>query len=152
MNDSGLQLLKAAVGGAAAVGAMPAAMEAAHRAERIIAGVPESVLLCAIVGVLVGVLLLPEREADRVTPDASLNGSVARARQMALRLIALGVLLLAYAFVAAWVVSLLPYLMPSLAGAPQLPLAGISGVVVRRLLPFYLQFVERGTKPGAPKP
>lgn len=149
MNDSGLHLLKAAVGGAAAIGAMPAAMEAAHRAERIIAGVPESVLLCAIVGVLVGVMLLPDKEADRITPDACVVGAWPRALQFTKRLVMLALLLLASAFLASWIVIAAGHLIPAMVGAPQLSLAGISGALVRRMLPRYLQMVERATAGGS---
>lgn len=143
-----VNLTKALVGGITAIGAVPAAVEAIERAERLVLGIPQSVLLCAFVGVLVGVLLLPEREADRVTPDSDLFGRGPRLWQMSLRVALLAVLLLAYAFVAAWLVEIAAHFMPSLGGAPQLPMAGISGVLVRRMLPRYLQIVERATTPA----
>lgn len=129
----------------AAAGAVPAAVDAIQKVERSILGVPQSVLLVAIVGTLIGVLLLPEKEADRITPDEHLVGRWARFQQMAVRTLSLGVVLLGYAFVAAWVIALAATWFPSLAGAPQLPLAGISGVLIRRLLPNYLKVAERVT-------
>lgn len=131
--------------GIAAAGAVPAAVDAIQNVERSILGVPQSVLLVAIVGTLIGVLLLPEKEADRITPDEHLVGHWARFQQMAVRTLSLGVVLLGYAFVAAWVIAVAATWFPSLAGAPQLPLAGISGVLIRRLLPNYLKVAERVT-------
>lgn len=144
-----LDTLKTLAAGATASWAMPAAVDAARNAETLVAGVPASVLLCAVVGVLCGVLILPERDAVRVMADRNVHGFWQRTLQVAKRLGLLAALLLAYAFLAAWVSDLFASLIPRLAGAPQMSLAGISGVVVRRMLPRYLQIVERTTSKGA---
>jgi hypothetical protein len=144
MNDP-VSITKLGIAVITASAAVPAAVEAIERTERLVLGVPESVLLVAIVGTLIGVLLLPEKDTDRITPDTNLVGRFARARQMTIRVVALGGVLLAYAFVAAWLITLAPLWFESMAGAPQLPLAGISGVLVRKLLPNYVRLVERVT-------
>ena len=50
----------------------PATADALRQAERVILGVPQSVLLVAMAGALIGVLLLPEKDAERwpLTPAA----------------------------------------------------------------------------------
>ncbi len=122
----------------------PATADALREAERMILGVPQSVLLVATAGALIGVLLLPEKDADRVTADAD-RPRGHRWFQTGTRILALAVAVIGYAFVAAWVIAVAAAFFPSLAGAPQLPLAGISGVVIRRMLPSYLKAVERIT-------
>lgn len=143
-----LNTLKMLTGSVTAAWAMPAAVDAARTAETLVAGVPASVLLCAVVGVLCGVLILDERDAVRVMADRDVVGAWQRAMQVAKRLGLLAALLLAYAFVAAWVSEVVTHLVPRLAGVPQMSLAGISGVVVRRMLPRYLQIVEHSTGRG----
>lgn len=127
----------------------PATADALRDAERIILGAPQSVLLVAIAGSLIGVLLLPEKDADRVAADAG-RARGHRWAQMGVRLLALAVAVLGYAFIAAWLVDLASSVFQSLAAAPKLPLAGICGVSIRRLLPAYLRAVERVT--GGSKP
>lgn len=136
--------LKTVVGTFTAVVIGPATADALRQAERVILGVPQSVLLVAIAGALIGVLLLPEKDAERVSADAA-RPRGRRWIQSGTRLLALAVAVIAYAILAAWVIAVAGFWFPSLAGAPQLPLAGISGVVIRRLLPSYLKLVERAT-------
>ena len=136
--------LKTIVGTFTAAVVAPATADALRAAERMILGVPQSVLLVAIAGALIGVLLLPEKDADRVAADSSRTRGH-RWFQTATRLLALGVAVLSYAIVAAWLIAVAATWFPSLAGAPQLPLAGLSGVVIRRMLPGYLKVVERIT-------
>jgi len=136
--------LKAIVGMFTAAVVGPATADALREAERIILGVPQSVLLVAIAGALIGVLLLPEKDAERVSADAA-RPRGHRWLQSGTRLLALAVAVVGYAILAAWVIAVAAAVFPSLAGAPQLPLAGISGVVIRRMLPSYLKLVERVT-------
>ena len=136
----------------AAVGAIPGAVDAVQNAERLILGAPQSVLFVAFTGTLIGVLLLPEKETDRITPDDHLEGRWPRALQMAKRIAALALFVVSYTFVAAWIVVLAAHWFPSLTGAPQLPLAGISGVLIRRMLPNYLRVAERVTGAVGGKP
>jgi len=139
-----LSTLKTIVGTFTAAVVAPATADALRAAERMILGVPQSVLLVAIAGALIGVLLLPEKDADRVAADASRTRGH-RWFQTATRLLALGLAVICYAIVAAWLIAVAATWFPSLAGAPQLPLAGLSGVVIRRMLPGYLKVVERIT-------
>jgi len=136
--------LKAIVGTFTAAVVAPATADALRQAERIILGVPQSTLLVAIAGALIGVLLLPDKDTDRVSADSTRSRG-RRWFQTVARLLALGVAVIAYAIVAAWLIAVAATWFPSLAGAPQLPLAGLSGVVIRRLLPGYLKVVERVT-------
>lgn len=62
--------LKTIVGTFTAAVVAPATADALRAAERIILGVPQSVLLVAMAGALIGVLLLPEKDAERVAADA----------------------------------------------------------------------------------
>ncbi len=136
--------LKTIVGTFTAAVVAPATADTLRAAERMILGVPQSVLLVAIAGALIGVLLLPEKDADRVAADASRTRGH-RWFQTAARMLALGLAVISYAIVAAWLIAVAATWFPSLAGAPQLPLAGLSGVVIRRMLPGYLKVVERIT-------
>ncbi len=63
--------LKTIVGTFTAAVVAPATADALREAERVILGVPQSVLLVAMAGALIGVLLLPEKDAERVAADAS---------------------------------------------------------------------------------
>lgn len=136
--------LKIIVGTFTAAVVAPATADALRAAERIILGVPQSILLVAIAGALIGVLLLPEKDAERVAADAGRKRGH-RWLQTAARWVALGVAVVAYAVVAAWVIAIVGYIWDKLAGAPQLPLAGLSGVLIRRLLPSYVRLVEKAT-------
>lgn len=136
--------LKIIVGTFTAAVVAPATADALRAAERIILGVPQSILLVAIAGALIGVLLLPEKDAERVAADAGRKRGH-RWLQTVARWVALGVAVVAYAVVAAWVIAIAGYIWDKLAGAPQLPLAGLSGVLIRRLLPSYVRLVEKAT-------
>nr|WP_312392948.1 hypothetical protein [Stenotrophomonas geniculata] len=135
--------LKTIVGTFTAAVVAPATADAPREAERVILGVPQSVLMVAMAGALIGVLLLPEKDAERVAADASRRRGH-RLLQTAARWAALAVAVVAYAIVAAWVIAVAASIWPALAGAP-LPLAGLSGVLIRRLLPGYVRMVERAT-------
>jgi hypothetical protein len=136
----------------AAAGAATAGVALAAEPMVPIIGVAQSVLLAAIVGTLIGLLILPTAPDPSVPPPLPRREmpTLRRLLQLMLRAGALGALVLAYAIAAAWAVTLaapaLVYYLPSeLASAPQLPLAGVSGLLIRRLLPKYLSVVERAT-------
>ncbi|MBN7138985.1 hypothetical protein A7A76_07740 [Lysobacter enzymogenes] len=141
-----ISAVKLVAGTLAAGAAVPALADAANKAEQLapIVGVSWSVLLVAVAGALIGVVLLPERDTDRVKPAAHLKRAP-RALQLGVRLVAIFGVVLAYAVVAAWSVALASSWFPFLQGSPELPLAGISGVVIRRMLPGYLKVLERVT-------
>ncbi len=96
--------LKTIVGTFTAAVVAPATADALRAAERVILGVPQSVLLVAMAGALIGVLLLPEKDAERVAADANRRRGH-RLLQTAARWAALAVAVLAYAIVAAWVIA-----------------------------------------------
>jgi hypothetical protein len=133
---------------AAGVGAAGVVVTAAEPMVPIL-GIPQSVLMATIIGALIGVLILPTAD---LTPAASPRRSpllqpltVRRLVMLLVRAGALGAVVLAYAVLAAWAVGLLGHYVSDLAGAPQLPLAGISGVLIRRMLPKYLVIADRVT-------
>lgn len=136
--------LKTIVGTFTAAVVAPATADALRSAERVILGVPQSVLLVAMAGALIGVLLLPEKDAERVAADAGRRRGH-RWLQTATRWFALGIAVVAYAIVAAWIIAVAASVFTTLAGAPQLPLAGLSGVLIRRMLPGYVRLVEKAT-------
>ena len=117
----------------------PVATNALRDAEGLILGVPPSVLWVALAGTLIGVLLLPEEQARRLV----IGGDWHLWLQIVARALALVLFVTSYALLAAWVVMLAVAMFPALAGAPMLPMAGISGALIRRLLPRYINAVER---------
>lgn len=134
--------LVAVIAGAAA----PAAADAIRRVEEVlpIIGVSASVLFVALAGAFMGVVLLPPRDTDRMDPSAHLKRAP-KAVQLAVRWAAIFVALFFYAVLAAWLVALATAWFPLLKGSPEVPLAGISGVVIRRMLPGYMRVLERVT-------
>jgi hypothetical protein len=136
--------LKTAASALIAIVVAPATIDALHHTGWMMLGVPLSMLLMAIGGALIGALLLPEKDANRVSADASRTRGQ-RCYQAASRWSVPGVVVICYAIVAAWLVAVAVTWLPILAGTPQLPLAGLSGGVIRRMLPGYLKLVERVT-------
>jgi hypothetical protein len=108
--------------------------------ERVILNVPLSVLFVAIAGALIGVLILPAKDAARVSSDHS-AALWRRLLVLAARAAMLAAMVLAYAFMAAWTVQAVA-LVIKLATAVTIPLTGIAGAFIRPLLPKYLQGVE----------
>jgi len=112
--------------------------------ERVILGVPESWLLAAITGALIGVMLLPDKEACRIYGDksASLHHRIA---QSVVRSGALALVITGYAILTAWTIALAGVFYPYIIDNAALPAAGVLGVFIRRLLPAYLRLIERIT-------
>jgi hypothetical protein len=137
--------VKAVVGIAAAAGAVPGTVDALMHTERLILGVPQSVLSVAIAGTLIGVLLLNDKDANRITPDDDLVGTWLRLLQMSKRLLILAITIGAYALIASWITLAIGHFIPSFQGAPLLPVAGLFGVSIRRLLPKWMKLIERKT-------
>ena len=137
--------MKAIVGIAVAGVALPGTVSGLINTEQVILGVPQSVLSVAIAGTLIGILLLSEKDANRITPDDDLIGLLPRLFQMSKRLFVLALFVGGYAFVAAWGALIVGHFFPSFQGAPQLPLAGLAGVSIRRLLPKWMKLIERKT-------
>lgn len=107
-------------------------------------GVPPSVLFAALVGALIGVLLLPNMQADRLIPETEERGT----RFILLVLTKTGLLgaaVLAHAVVGAWVLLAIGQFIPALIGPAMLPFAGLSGLVIRPMLPKYLSWLEAFT-------
>lgn len=134
---------------AAAMGATVAAeatVQVLQTPEQLIPGlgVPPSVLFAALVGALIGVLLLPNPEADKIVP----SDNAPRGRYALLLLVRtgmLGVAVLAHAVIGAWVLLAIGQFIPTLVGPAMLPFAGLSGLVIRPMLPKYLTWLESFT-------
>lgn len=145
MPDSVTVGVKSTAAAGTAVAGTAGAVEIIRHTERVILGVPQSVLMAAIVGALIGVLLLRDRDTAAVAPP--LQGAwYRRGASLVVRAGSLGAFVLAYAVLAAWIVTAMGTWFPGLVGPAQLPFAGISGVLIKRMLPKYLQVVERWTE------
>lgn len=137
--------MKGIVGIVAAGVAVPGTVDGLVNVERVILGVPQSVLSVSIAGTLIGVLLLSGKDANRITPDDDLVGIWPRLLQMSKRLFIFALIIAAYAVVASWIALAIGHFFPSFQGAPQLPIAGLIGVSIRRLLPKWMKAVENKT-------
>ena len=135
---------------AGAVAAITATVAAAHAPaapealERVILGARESMLSAAVAGSFIGVLVLPNKDTRRVSPPLA-GPRWRRAALFALRLAALGGVILGFAWVAAWAADVLGRLVPSFGGPAAVPVAGLAGVCVRPILPKFLRALERRT-------
>lgn len=129
----------------AAAGTAAASVDVIQHAERMILGVSQSTLMSAIVGALIGVLLLRDSDTSSVAPPAD-RAWYRRAATLLVRAGLLGAFVLSYAMLAAWIIVALGQWFPVFVGPAQMPFAGISGVLIKRMLPKYLQVVERWTE------
>lgn len=127
-------LIAAAVSGSAGV------VEVVSKTETTVLNVPLSMLYVAIGGALIGVFLLPNKDAARVaaSPESKLYQ---RILFMALSAVALGAAVAGYALMSAWTMQA----AAALIGIPEssvLPMTGILGAFIRPLLPTYLKAVD----------
>lgn len=132
--------IKATTAGLAAVAATQTAVTVIEHVERNIVGIPQSVLLAALVGTLIGVFILPNKDAaavfEKQTPGA---------RWFATALLKAGFLgagVIGFAFLDGWTVTALSLWFADKVGPAALPCAGILGVFIRPLLPKYMQGLE----------
>lgn len=140
-------LLKIAALGTAAVGAAGTAIEVVTKAETTFLNVPLSMLYVAIAGTMIGVFLLPAKDAARVSSD---HGSNMRRRLLYLLFTAgfLGAVVLCYSFIAAWSVQTGIAIIKTITRLTVdeslvLPATGLVGVGIRPWLPSLLKAVER---------
>lgn len=136
---TGGKLIALATGVVAGAGAVEQAGRGVS--ETAVLNVPLSMLYIAIAGTLIGVFLLPARDAARL----SMHGSGGwRARLLFLLTSAgfLGAVVISYAFIAAWLVQLAAEFF-QLREAVALPFTGLVGVGVRPWLPVLLKAFER---------
>lgn len=137
---SGAAGVKATVAGLVAVAATQTAVTVIEHVERNIVGIPQSVLLAAIVGTLIGVFILPNKDAAAV-----FEKQVAGARWFLaalLKAVFLGIGVVCFAILDGWTVTALCLWFSGKVGPAALPSAGILGVFIRPLLPKYLQGLE----------
>lgn len=113
-------------------------------------GIPASWLFAALVGALIGVMLLPDQDAARLVPQDS-GGRWWRIGKGLLRTGMLGATVAGHAIVGCWLLMIGGLFFPILVGTAVLPFAGIMGFTLRPMLPFYLKIMERFTsKWGGP--
>lgn len=142
---------------AAAVSTAGAVNEAVAKTETVFLHVPLSMLYVAIGGALIGVFLLPNKDAAKVSTAPESGAGVARRLLwLALNAGALAAAVLGYAYMAAWTVQALLALAPLLAlpfnldqdkvalllEKAMMPITGITGAFIRPLLPAYLRGAE----------
>ena len=131
----------------AVVSAGGAVGEIVTKTETSFLNVPLSMLYVAIAGTMIGVFLLPAKEAARISTDP---GSTLRRRMLYLLFTAgfLGAVVLAYSFIAAWSVQAGIAIIKTVTRlvvdkSLVLPITGLVGVGIRPWLPSLLKAVER---------
>ena len=113
-------------------------------------GIPASMLFAALVGALIGVMILPDKDAARLMPEDSGNRWW-RIGKGLLRTGMLGATVVGHAIVGCWLQMIGGQFFPILLGSAVLPFAGVMGFTLRPMLPFYLKIMERFTsKWGGP--
>lgn len=128
---------------AAAVSTAGAVNEAVAKTETVFLHVPLSMLYVAIGGALIGVFLLPNKDAAKVSTAPESGAGVARRLLwLALNAGALAAAVLGYAYMAAWTVQAVFALVPLLDEKAMMPITGITGAFIRPLLPAYLRGAE----------
>lgn len=133
--------LGALLGASTAGGAVVA--EVITGTEHLFLGIPQSWFLAAVVGALIGLLLLSEIDAGKVAPgrDGSLG---ARWLTLLLRVGLLGLFVLGFAIAAGWIVVALSNYFPSMKPAG-MAFSGLSGFVIKPMLPHYLGALQKVT-------
>lgn len=123
------------------------AVEVVTKTKLVLLNVPLSMLYVAIAGTMIGVFLLPSKEAARV----NLTEPATRQQRILYTLFSValvGAAVLCYAFVSAWVVQIAEGIIRtvftrSLDESVILPATGLIGVGIRPWLPSLLKAVER---------
>lgn len=132
---------------AALVAASGTAVEVVTKTELVLLNVPLSMLYVAIAGTMIGVFLLPAKEAARV--NLSEPATTRQRILYTLFSVALvGAAVLCYAFVSAWTVQAglgitKTVFTRSVDDSVILPVTGLVGVGIRPWLPSLLKAVER---------
>lgn len=131
----------------AAAVAAGAAGEVVTKTETTLLNVPLSMLYVAIAGTMIGVFLLPAKDAARVNTDPT---APLRRRLLYLLFTAgfLGAVVLCYSFIAAWSVQAAIAIIKTMTRlvldeSLSLPITGLVGVGIRPWLPSLLKAVER---------
>lgn len=131
----------------AAAVAAGAAGEVVTKTETTLLNVPLSMLYVAIAGTMIGVFLLPAKDAARVNTDPN---APLRRRLLYLLFTAgfLGAVVLCYSFIAAWSVQAAIAIIKTMTRlvldeSLSLPITGLVGVGIRPWLPSLLKAVER---------
>lgn len=133
--------LSAALGVASAGGTVVA--EVITGSEHLLLGIPQSWFLAAIVGALIGLLLLSEIDAAKVAPPRELALGL-RWITLLLRVGLLGLFVLAFAMTAGWIVVAAAIYFPSIKDAG-MAFSGLSGLVIKPMLPHYLSGLQKVT-------
>ncbi|KAB7767621.1 hypothetical protein [Xanthomonas maliensis] len=111
--------------------------------ERLFLGIPQSWFLAAVVGALIGLLLLSEIDAGKVSPPRD-GTFTSRWLTLLLRVGLLGLFVLGFALAAGWIVVALSTYFPSMRAAG-MAFSGLSGFVIKPMLPHYLAALQKAT-------
>lgn len=133
----GVALLGATTAGSAVVA------EVIAGTERLFLGIPQSWFLAALVGALVGLLLLSEIDAGKVGLPSE-GSSAGKWITLAIRVGLLGLFVLGYALAAGWIVVAVSVWVPTIKQAGMV-FSGLSGLVIKPMLPRYMAWLQRFT-------
>lgn len=134
------------IGAAASAGAT--AVEVVTKSEVVVLNVPLSMLLVAIAGTMIGFFILPSKDAARINADPAATRRQ-RVMYVLFSLALIGVAVMAYALLSAWIVQAGVAIVATVFKGWQveqaaiMPVTGLVGVGIRIWLPTLLKAVER---------
>ncbi|KRC35102.1 MULTISPECIES: hypothetical protein [unclassified Lysobacter] len=137
---SGAMAVKSTVGALAALAATQTAVTVIDHVERSILGIPQSVLLAAIVGALIGCYLMPSKDAASLFEGREYTWRWYG--RVVFKALMLGIGVLCFAFLDGWTIAALMMDERGKVGPAAMPYAGILGAFIRPLLPRYLKGLE----------
>lgn len=143
-----LKLISGTVLGAAGTAVVT---EVIAQTERIVLGIPQSWLLAAVVGALIGVLLLNPADAGKIALPMQ-GAMVSRWTTLVLRVVLFAVFVAAFSVLAGWIVVFFARLIPAIKDAG-VAASGLSGFVIKPMLPHYLEALQKYTarRAGGPQ-
>ena len=124
------------------------AVEVITKSEQVILNVPLSMLMVAIAGTMIGFVILPSKDAARISPAPDATG-YKRILYVLYSLALIGVAVIGYALLSAWIVQAGVGIIQSvfkgwrIEDGVIMPAAGIIGIGIRIWLPALLKAVER---------
>lgn len=137
---SGVLGVKVTTVALAALAASQTAVTVIEHVERNIVGIPQSVLLAAIVGALIGCYLMPSKDAASLFEGREYTWRWYG--RVVFKALMLGIGVLCFAFLDGWTIAAFMMDKQGKVGPAAMPYAGILGVFIRPLLPKYMQGLE----------
>lgn len=114
--------------------------EVITRSEALFLGIPQSWFLAAVVGALLGLLVLSEIDVGKVSAPS--GGPGVQWLTLLLRVGLLGLFVLGFALAAGWIVVALANYFPSVHRIG-IAVSGLSGFVIKPMLPQYMGALQR---------